>query len=151
MNANHIGRIWLICAVVVINAGCFSIAGELSRDEVARITSPGGNVDAVLVETNGGATTSFGYEVFLVPEGGVYDSGVKSASIYGAVRNEQAYGVNLRWYDAETLYVEFLEAKSEPIVQSPVTVDNREINIRLRSGIIDEKAPPGGMLYNRPR
>ncbi len=30
------------------------------RDEVARVASPSGKVDAVVVETNGGATTSFG-------------------------------------------------------------------------------------------
>jgi hypothetical protein len=39
----------------------FLLAGEPSKDEVARNTSPTGKVDAVLLETNGGATTSFGY------------------------------------------------------------------------------------------
>jgi len=44
----------------------FLLAGEPSKDEVARDTSPTGKVDALLLETNGGATTSFGYEVYIV-------------------------------------------------------------------------------------
>jgi hypothetical protein len=43
-------------------AGCSLV----SRDEVARVASPDGRVEAVLIETNGGATTSFGYEVHVV-------------------------------------------------------------------------------------
>ena len=38
-----------------------------SGDEVARVPAPSAQVDAVLLEWNGGATTSFGYEVFIVP------------------------------------------------------------------------------------
>jgi len=36
---------------------------------VQRATSPDGAVDAVVVEVNGGATTAFVYEVYLVPKG----------------------------------------------------------------------------------
>ena len=43
--------------VLALLAGC----GLVSRDEVARVASPYGGVEAVLIETNGGATTSFGY------------------------------------------------------------------------------------------
>lgn len=49
-----------------ISVSCFNT--EPSFDEVSRVTSPSGKVDAVLVERNGGATTSFSYEVFVVPK-----------------------------------------------------------------------------------
>jgi hypothetical protein len=39
--------------------------GLVSRDEVARVISPDGRLEAILIETNGGATTAFGYEIWL--------------------------------------------------------------------------------------
>jgi hypothetical protein len=38
---------------------------QCTFDEVARATNPSGKVDAVLVERNGGATTSFGYNIYV--------------------------------------------------------------------------------------
>ena len=73
---------------VMLLAGCVG-------SEVARTTSPSGKVDAVLVESSGGATTSFGYAVFVVPAGKSTWLYKKVASFYDAARSEQAYGVNL--------------------------------------------------------
>lgn len=39
------------------------LCGCMSSEEVVRVTSPDGRVDAILVETNCGAPCSFGYEV----------------------------------------------------------------------------------------
>jgi hypothetical protein len=39
------------------------------RTEVARVTSPDGAVDAVMVRTNCGAACSFGYHVYVVSKG----------------------------------------------------------------------------------
>ena len=50
---------------VVILSLLLSACGIASEDEVARVTSPDGRVEAVLIETNGGATTSFGYKVLV--------------------------------------------------------------------------------------
>ena len=72
------------------------LTGEWSKDEVARVVSPSGKVDAVLLETNGGATTSFGYEVYVV-ERGAEPIGEPAVFLYGAIRNQSAYGVNLKW------------------------------------------------------
>src|SRR6267142_6719220 len=80
--------------VVVLIIG-LSLNGlmEWSFDEVARVPHPNANVDAVLVETNGGATTSFGYEVFIFPRGQKPKrSDHAVASLYGAGRNDHAYG-----------------------------------------------------------
>ncbi|MBL8397465.1 MAG: hypothetical protein JNL84_04855 [Candidatus Accumulibacter sp.] len=58
------GLVSFAVGTVLLLAWFFSgLIGEPSKDEVARVVSPSGNIDAVLFETNGGATTSFGYEV----------------------------------------------------------------------------------------
>jgi hypothetical protein len=52
-----IGGLFVLCAAGLALVIAF-IPGA-SKDEVARVSSPNGQIDAVLVETNGGATTSF--------------------------------------------------------------------------------------------
>ena len=123
-------------------------AGCIGRDEVARATSPSGKVDAVLVETNGGATTSFGYEIYVVPARGSTWLHKRVAFLYAAARNEQAYGVNLRWARPSDLAIEYLEARQENLALPNIDVAGEQVRVSLRSGVNDLKAPPGGMLYN---
>jgi hypothetical protein len=150
------GMALLIFGPIIVLVGLsFRDFGEWSFDEVARVPHPQANVDAVLVETNGGATTSFGYEVFLLPRGQTPKrSGHPVATLYGAGRNEHAYGVNLRWVSTDTLAVEYLDAQHVNWLNGSVIVGGREVNIVLKPGVTDPSAPPGGMLYNlqgRPR
>ena len=121
--------------------------GEPSKDEVARVVSPTGNVDAVLFETNGGATTSFGYEMYIV-EHGAQPTGSPAISLYGAVRNEHAYGANLKWASPDSVAVEFLSAKSTKIKQQAQPIGTHAIHFAIHEGVTDNAAPPGGMLYN---
>ena len=58
-----------------------------SHDEVSRVSSPAGDLDAVLVETNGGATTSFGYLVYVLPRGAKPSKNHEVAWLYAAGRN----------------------------------------------------------------
>jgi len=121
--------------------------GIVSEDEVARVTSPDGRVEAILVETNGGATTSFGYKV-LVGERGRWFSTRQVAWLYGAGRNEHAYGANLRWHSDTELFVEYLEAREQELKERKAYVAGRNIEVVLKSGITDPAARAGGMLYN---
>lgn len=111
------------------------------------MTSPDRVLDAVLVEVNGGATTSFGYDIHVVARG---DSagGRPVASLYGAARSDSAYGANLRWGDERTLAVEFFSAREVTRHVSSIEVADRTVRVALRSGVSDPTAPPGGMLYN---
>ena len=134
----------------------FGIFGEWSRDEVARVTSPSGRVDAVLYETNGGATTSFGYEVWVVSLSASVSRSEASryptpAYLYGAVRSSRAYGVNLRWENRGTIVIEYLEARDVVQNVSEVRVGGESVRVVLRPGVEDPTAPAGGMLYNRER
>jgi hypothetical protein len=130
--------------VLLVALGC----STQSRDEVARTRSPDGVIDAVVVETNGGGTTSFGYEVDLVRAGSSTVSARRAAFLYGAGRNANAYGVNLRWTGPDALSVEYLEAKSAKLEVPLVSIGDRSISVALVGGVEDRNAPPGGMLFN---
>jgi hypothetical protein len=125
----------------------FLLAGEPSKDEVARNISPNGKVDAVLFETNDGATTSFGYEVYVV-EHGTQPSGSPAVSLYGAIRNQHAYGADLKWTSPESVVVEFLNAKSTKIEKPIVSVGTQVIHLVVHEGVLNNAAPSGGMFYN---
>ena len=112
------------------------------------MNSPDRKLDAVLVEINGGATTSFGYKVYIVEKGVNYNSGNSVASLYGAVRNSSAYGVNLVWKSAKELEVQYLSAKDSNIESSSVVIAGSKIAVFLRPGISDPTVPSGGILYN---
>lgn len=137
-----------VCAILVV-AIVVLISSDVSKDEVARVTSPLGDIDAVLVETSGGATVSFGYEVSLVPRG-VKGPGTLSAFLYGATRNDRAYGANLRWGSESNLQVEFAHAKRATLDKPIVTVVGRKVQVELREGITDAIAPAGSMFRNLP-
>jgi hypothetical protein len=123
--------------------------GLVSRDEVAVVASPDGHLEAVLIETNGGATTSVGYEIWLREKGD--ESGNQVARLYGAVRNDAAYGANLRWTENGTLSVEYQEARAETLDRPRVQIGGREVRIVLKPHVSDPDAPAGGMLFNLER
>jgi hypothetical protein len=138
----------LFLRVVIISSllntvGCWPL---LSNNVVARVTSPDGKLDAILFEKNGGATTSFGYVVEVAASGKRH--GTKAAELYGAVRNANAYGVDLHWPDARTLVVECLRTEDPPKVEPSVEVNSETVIVLLRTGIENKTAPDGGMLYN---
>jgi hypothetical protein len=127
-------RFILAIPLAIVLTAC----GFVSRDEVARVGSPDGRVDAVLVETNGGATTAFGYEIHIVERGKSY--GEAAATLHGAVRNENAYGANLRWLTDSDLLVEYQRAHAQVIEKTSVRVAGRDIRIVLRPGVLDSNA-----------
>jgi hypothetical protein len=134
-------------AILLLVIFFFAFVGKSSEDEVARIVSPSGYIDAVLVETNGGATTSFGYEVYVVKHG-ARPSSTSAVSLYGAFRNPQAYGANISWSSPNSLTVEYLSAQIATVNTQTQSVGATTIQFVLREGVTDYAAPPGGMLYN---
>jgi hypothetical protein len=122
-----------------------------TEDEVARVASPSGQAEAVLFEGNGGATTSFWYDVYVVEPGRGPSRSQHVAYLYGAVRSERAYGVNLRWTGPRALAVEFLEARQHSLNSSTVSVGDQVVQVTLVPGVVDPSAPGGGMLRNLSR
>ncbi|QHN03182.1 hypothetical protein FTO74_07225 [Granulicella sp. WH15] len=136
----------LAAGILVLMALVIGCKKQPSSYEVARVKSPNGSLDAVLTETNGGATTSFGYVVSIEIDGAKTLNPV--ANLYGALRNEQAYGVNLSWADDHVLRVQYFRAKAVQNVSKTVNVGRQQIEVELQSGIEDAAAPSGGMHYN---
>jgi len=134
----------VIGLLLAFASSCFLV----SEDEVARVISPDGRVDAILIETNGGATTSFGYRVLLARHGFHWRLATEVAALYGAVRSETAYGANLRWRSPNQLAVEYLEADEARVFRADAFVGGITVRTTLASGVSDPTAPPGGMLYN---
>ena len=124
------------------------LAACSSHDPVARSTSPDGAIDAIVVESNSGATTSFSYDVCLAPHGASCTAASSLVQLYGATRSDQAYGVNVRWANASLIKVEYLEAQRVKVLHPTTAILDRTVTVALQPGIIDPSAPPGGMLYN---
>lgn len=127
-------------------AGC-DLLGGASRDEVAWANSPDGRTHAILLETNGGATSSFGYVVELHPAGHQGERPVHAGNLYGAVRSACAYGVDLHWLGPTTLALRFKSAKQVHL-SSSVMVGARRVRVIAQAGRIYHAAPCGGMVAN---
>jgi hypothetical protein len=137
----------LIAVLIVL--GSLPACSLSSRDEVARLACPDKHVEAVLIETNGGAITSFGYEIHVVEKG--RREGEQVAWLYGALRSANAYGANLKWIGDNELVIQYLEARQDTLERAAVNVAGRTIKVSLRRGVDDPTAPGGGMLYNLER
>ena len=135
---------------------CFALLAGCARDpaaddvEVARVASPDARADAVLTEANAGATASFVYRIRLVAHGADWRAAPALAELHGATRNASAYGVDLRWQDADTLHADYLKARLVIAHQATAEVAGRRVALQLRSGIANPAAPAGGMAPRAP-
>ena len=127
--------------IALVGAG-----GCVSHEEVSRLASPSGRVEAILVEGNGGATTSFWYDVYLRPTRFGWGRRVHVANLYGAVRSDCAYGVNMSWQGPQRLHVDYLSAQSVDQKEIVASLAGDRVDVLLQDGIQDRRgAPCGGM------
>jgi hypothetical protein len=120
-------------------------------DEVARVRSPTGRVDAVLLEHNGGAGTDFSYTVYVVRSGGRAAGAAEVAWLGVPVRNHRAYGANLRWDRPASLHIEYWDAHHAKPRRTQAVIGQDTVTIVLAAGVFDSLAPAGGMRYNLGR
>jgi hypothetical protein len=132
----------LIVLILLLFKAC------VSQDEVTKVVSPDGAIEAILIETNGGATTSFGYILRLRATQGIFRRSKKFGEFYAATRSGCAYGVDLRWSGPHSLRVSYLDARSAN-VDASATVDGKPVEIQVTPGVTNSSAPCGGMDYNR--
>lgn len=131
----------------------FALAGcspPTRWDEVVRATSPDGRLDAVLAESNGGATTTFVYHVHVVAAGAAVH-GDPVAELVGATRNRQAYGASLAWTSPRRLEIRYLDAYTTRRDAAGVTAVGAGFDLAFAPGRTDPGAPPGGMRHNIER
>src|SRR5574343_1223152 len=108
-----------------------------SRDEVLRVRSPSGEMEAVVFEINGGATTSFAYEVD-IEDSRLIGMTRKVAYAYGAIRNnKRAYGVNTRWVSDEELHIEFYSARHDEVFSPYPRLFATPVRVEMKLNIND--------------
>ena len=134
-------------AALLIGVGLMS--GCTSRDQVARITSPDGQVDAVVFESDCGAICDVVDEVWVVPRGRRH--GDKVAWFDDAVRSERAWGVNVKWDSAHHLVIEYLSAGQAKLLMQKTVIAGQDVQISMRSGTSEPLVPVGEMVNNLSR
>ena len=136
--------LWLLSGMLL---GC---GGMPRGEEFARVSSPNGRMEAIVTESNAGATTSFSYNVYVTSAGSPRSQwGGPVVKLYGAIRNEGSYGVNPKWLGDGKLTVECLRAEGIKI-RSPVSrVGDQTVLTNVQTGVLDTNAPPGYMARNR--
>lgn len=115
------------------------------KAEVARVRSPDGTLDAIVVEIDGGGTVSYRYDLRIVSRGQTPAAGVSVGSLYGALRNEDAYGVNPKWQDSGVLFFEYWKAKTATLDNPMVQLSGRAVKCVLKGDVLDTSAPRGNM------
>ncbi len=138
-------RVIHIATVLILCLGCNV---PLRVGEVARVASPSGRLEAIVIEANTGPKASSSYDVFVVPSGQDHNQGIHVASLYAASRNRTAFGVNLKWGGPGELAIEYLEASAAEIMKATADIEGEQVQVKLRDGIEDPAAAPGGMLDN---
>lgn len=78
---------------------------SVDRTEIMRVGSSDSVVEAVVVRTNAGATTDFGYEVFVVKAGNVPES---SKELFKA---DQVEELDVFWQSSKLLIIRYREAR----------------------------------------
>ena len=124
-----------------------NITGGVSRAERAWAASPDGRTHAILIETNGGATTAFGYLVQLHPSDHRQEP-VQVASFY-KVESYCEYGLAMHWRDATTLVLGIGSAGQMHADRS-ANIGGKDIRVIVQTGVGDSPDPCRG-IKGRPR
>ncbi len=74
-------------------------------EQIERIASPDRVVDAVIVKSNGGATTSYAYSVHIVPVNGTLQKG------HEIFKSDKVDALNVFWQEPCLLIIEYEKAR----------------------------------------
>ena len=126
------------CIMIPFALLLFSCNGA-AREERAWANSPDGRTHAILIETNGGATTAFGYLVELHPSDHQGQKPVRVADFYRVV-SDCDYGLDMRWADANTLVLR-LRSVSQRHVDNSASVGGKAVRVIVQTGVGDPTDP----------
>lgn len=86
----------------------YGLFASVGFEELSRVTSPDSVVDAVLVRSNAGATTGFGYRVYVVPRGRWPDYRTQGAQQFLADRVDS---LSVHWREPKVLEIRYTKAR----------------------------------------
>ena len=127
---------------------CTWIGDPTKYPEVERTPSPDGQLDAVLVEDPGDATTGLYHLVFIVRHGASLPHWKQPAvaQLEWAYRNDSTVGVKCHWRGRDTLALEFVRAARQKLLRSSVRGPNGPIAVVLARGVVDSASPVGSRM-----
>jgi hypothetical protein len=107
----------------------------VSDQIVARFVAPSGHFEAVVHETDGGATTEFGYYVVIRKIAGWYPDFRQFLIAESAVRADCESGLDLRWHGDDRLEIGFSSASRYNLTYPrTISIDGHEIAIAVQPG-----------------
>jgi hypothetical protein len=113
--------------------------------EAARIASEDGALDAVVLESDAGATTGYAYSVCVVPRGKPCSDPAIVARFDEAARSVSSWGVDPVWTSPRHLEVRYLRAKVAELTHASQS-SGSAISVTLKGGIDNPKSPRGSMV-----
>jgi hypothetical protein len=88
--------------------GCGSSPFEVSYREISRLSSPDQFVDALIVEANGGATTPFIYDIYVVPKGKSFQKDSCGNCLFSA---DHIDSLTVNWKSNRFLEIQYKQAR----------------------------------------
>lgn len=105
------------------------------KEEVERVPSPDGAIDAVVIRVNAGATVSFYYDIYVVPAGSTAQ-GREVADFYGLYSTDGwAEGMRPIWVDDSALQLRFEKARQGNLRQRSIEVAGRRIQLECNGSV----------------
>lgn len=102
VDSNYLSSYAKFLKGALILAPLLSLAACSCEDtEIQRIKSPDGKVEAVLVQGNCGATTSYSEELYIVPAGGKLPAEAKLSQFVA----DHADGLEIGWREPKVLEI----------------------------------------------
>lgn len=99
-----VGAALLLALVLLLNAKPPSDK-PADGEEISRVKSPDGVVDAVTMRSNGSATVSYSYEVYIVP------SGANPSAGYEIFTADHTENMSLTWSRSKLLNIHYKHAR----------------------------------------
>jgi hypothetical protein len=136
----HRKRHHAVFLAVLLLCWAGSICCSLTAEEFSRLASPDGALDAVVYETNGGATEPFSYDLYVVAHGSSKWSGQHVAWFDAPGLNNNAYGIHVRWTSDDQLMVQYYSARRVDVSTLTPTVSGHRVSVEIKPGVKDPKA-----------
>ncbi|SRR6266567_1409658 len=101
----------LAVAVLLSLASC-AIVGDCSYEELARVMSPDGVVDAVWIQGNCGATTDYSLHLFVVPAKTPFSGATGLFDLkFSQLNADHVSGLRVEWPEPQLLSIAYSEAR----------------------------------------
>lgn len=128
-----------LATVMLLLQSCTWLDNPRTFREIGRTPSPDGQLDAVLSEHSGGATTGLYHDVYVVPHGAPVPRWTKYfvARFEWVYRNDSTVWVNFRWRGNDTLALEFLRSSRQRLQRPSLDGPRGPISVVLTPGVAD--------------